>query len=75
MKNVGETRNDFIYEISQNDLMSKKHKKSFLALNYIAHLLVLVSAVTGDVSISAFASLAVIPTIIVSSAVGLKNYN
>ena len=37
--------------------MSKKHKKGCTALNDIERLLILTSAVTGCVSISAFASL------------------
>ena len=39
LKNVGETRNYFIEEINQNELMSKKNKKVCLVLNYIEHLL------------------------------------
>ena len=41
--------------------MSKKHKKFCTVLNYIEQLLFLVSAVTGCVSISTFASLVSIP--------------
>ena len=41
-------------------------------LNYIEHFLILVSAVTGCVSISDFPSLVGIPIVITSSAVGLK---
>ena len=41
-------------------------------MNYIENLLILISAVTGCVSISAFASLADIPVGITSSAIGLK---
>ena len=41
-------------------------------LSYIEHFLILVSAVTGCVSISAFPSLVGIPIVITSSAVGLK---
>ena len=41
-------------------------------LNYIEHFLILGSAVTGCVSISAFSSLVGIPIAITSSAVGLK---
>ena len=37
--------------------MSKKHKKVCRVLNYIEHLFILISAVTGCVSISAFAYL------------------
>ena len=52
--------------------MSKKHKKVCRFLNYIGHLLILITAVTGCVSISAFASLAGIPIGIMSSAIRLK---
>ena len=52
--------------------MCKKHKKVCGVLNYIEHLLILVSTVTGCVSIFAFASLVGIPVDITSSAVGLK---
>ena len=41
-------------------------------LNYIENFLILVSAVTGCVSISVFPSLVGIPIVITSSAVGLK---
>ena len=52
--------------------MSKKHKKVYRVLNYIEHLLLLISTVTGFVSISVFASLLGIPTGIESSPVGLE---
>ena len=48
--------------------MSKKHKKVCGFFNYIEHLLILVSTVTGCVFISAFG----ISVRITSSAVGLK---
>ena len=44
LKNINETRNYFIEEINQNELMTKKHK------SYFEHLLILVSTVTGCVS-------------------------
>ena len=53
--------------------MSKKYKKVCTALHFIEHLLILPSAVTGYVSISAFASLVGIPIGIKGSALGLKN--
>ena len=37
--------------------MTKKHKKVCTTLNYIEHFLILASAVTGYISISAFVSL------------------
>ena len=53
-------------------MMSKKHKKVCLTLNYIEHRLILASTVTGCVSISTFASLVGIPVDIASSAVALN---
>ena len=41
-------------------------------LNYLEHLLILVSIITGYVSISAFASLVCVPVGITSSAVEIK---
>ena len=61
-----------IEEINQNELMSKKRKKRCRVLNYIHHLLILISTITGCVSISTFASLVGIPIGITSSATGLK---
>ena len=58
LKNMYEPWDYFIEEINRNELMSKKHKGVF---NYIEHLLILVSAITGCVSSSAFASLVGIP--------------
>ena len=52
--------------------MSKKHKKISRVLNYIDHLLVVISTITGWVSISAFASFVGIPIGITSSATGIK---
>ena len=69
---MNETRNYWIEETNQNDLMSKKHKKVYRVLNYIEHLLILISAVNGYVFISAFASLVGIPIGITSSAIGLQ---
>ena len=52
--------------------MNEKYKKTCKYLNYIQHLLILASTVTGCVSISAFASLVCVPVGITSSAVGLN---
>ena len=52
--------------------MSEKHKKFCRVLNYIDHLLSVISTITGCVSISAFAPLVSIPLGITSSAIGLK---
>ena len=57
LKNIDETKNYFIEEIEQNELMCKKHKKVCTTLNYIEHFLILVSAVTGCISIFVFDSL------------------
>ena len=52
--------------------MSRKHKKVCATLNYIEQFLILAAAVTGCISISAFASLLGIPIAIKNSAIGLK---
>ena len=54
LKNIAETTICFIKETERNELMSKKHKQFFTILNYIQLLLILVSAVTGCISVSAF---------------------
>ena len=72
LKNIHETRNYFLEEIKQNELMSKQHKKVCTTLSYIEHFLVLASTITACISISAFASLLGIPIGITGSAIGLK---
>ena len=52
--------------------MSKKHKKVCRVLNYTEHLLIVISTITGCVSISAFASLVGILIRISSSKIRLK---
>ena len=52
--------------------MSNKHKKVCIVLNYNDHLLIVVSTITGYVSISAFDFLVAIPVGITGSAVGLR---
>ena len=52
--------------------MSKKHKNVSTTLNYIEHLLILASVVTGCNSITAFASLTGIAIGITGSALVLK---
>ena len=71
-KNIGETRNYFHEEIEQNKLISRKHKKVFTNLNYIEHFLILAPAITGCISISAFASTLGIPIGITNSVIRLK---
>ena len=72
LKNIDETKKYLIEEINRNELMSKKHKKVYTALNYIEHFIILASTITGYVSISACASLVGILIGITSSAIGLK---
>ena len=55
--------------------MSKKQKKVSTILNYTEHSLMIVSLITGCVSISIFAFLVGISLEISSSAVGLKIYS
>ena len=61
LKNVDEARNYLIEEINRNELMIKKHKKVCTTLNSIKLSLILISPITGCVSISAFAFLVGVP--------------
>ena len=72
LKNAEETRNYFLEEIKQNELMTKKHQKVCITLNYIEYFLALASTITGCISISNFPSMIGIPIGITSSAIGLK---
>ena len=72
LKNINETRNCLVEEINQNELKSKKHKKIYRVLNYTEHLLILISTVTGCISISAFVSLVGILVGITRPVIGLK---
>ena len=57
LKNTDDTRNYFLEEIKQNDLINKKPKEVCTTLNYIEDVPVLASIITGGISIFAFASL------------------
>ena len=73
LKNIDKTRNYVSEKINQIELISKKHKKVRRIFNYIKHLLILLSTVTGSVSISAFVCLVGISIGIMSFAKKLKN--
>ena len=53
--------------------MSEKYENTCRYLNHVKRLFILVSTVTGCVSISAFASLICFPVGIISSPVGIRN--
>ena len=72
LKNVDEARNFFLEELEQKELMSRKHKKVCTILNYIEHSLILVSVITGCISVSVYASLLSIPIRTTRSSIGLK---
>ena len=71
-KKIDETKNYLLEEINHNDSMNEKYQKTCKYLNYVEHLLILVSTVTGCISISAFASLFCVTVGITSSAVVIK---
>ena len=60
LKNMHETRNYFVKEINQNDIMSKRYKNFRTNLNYIAY--------------TVFTTLLGISIGITSSIMGLKTY-
>ena len=61
-----------IEKINQNKIVSKKYQKICSVLNYIDHSLIVISAMTGIITISAFAFLVGILIWITCSAIGLK---
>ena len=72
LKKIDEIRNYLIEEINRNELLSKKHENVFRVFNYTDQSLIVISTITGCVSISAFASLVGIPIGITSSTIGFK---
>ena len=61
LENIDETKNCFLEEIKQIELMRRKRIKVCTTLYYIEHFLILGSTITGCISISAFTSLISIP--------------
>ena len=72
LKNRCETRNYFLKEIKQNELMSKIYKTLCTSLNYIDLFLILNYTINGCISVSAFTSLKGIPIGITSSPIEPK---
>ena len=72
LRTIDETSDYLLEEIKHNDLMHVKYKKICKYLNYVEILLILVSTVTGCVSISTFALLVSVPVGITNFAVGIK---
>ena len=72
LRKIAETRNYLSEKITHNDLMNKKYKKICKYLNYVEHLVIIDSTITGCVSISAFSSLVCVHFGIASSAIGIK---
>ena len=72
LKKIDKTRNCFLEEINQNELISKKHKKVCTILNNIEDFLILISTVTGRASISFLDSLVGIAVGITNFEIGLK---
>ena len=73
-KIINETRNCFVEEIEQHELINKKDKKVCTTVNYIERFLFLASANTRCILLPAFASLFDIPIGINSSSKLLKMY-
>ena len=71
---IDEARNYLLEETKHNNIMSEKYKMTCNYLNYIDHLLILVSTSTGCVSISAFSLLVCVLIGITNSAAVLKTW-
>ena len=56
LRKVVETTNYLLDEIKNNDLKSEKYERLCKNLNYVEHVLILASTITGCLWISAFTS-------------------
>ena len=74
LNKIDEIRNYLIEEINRNELMSEKHKNVCTIFNHIEKLLIVISTITGCVSIFSFASLVDIRIGTSNSAIRLKIY-
>ena len=72
LKNIDETKNYFLEELKQNELISIKHKRVHKTINYIEQVLILAFTNIRCISISTFSSLIGIPIGITRSPIGLK---
>ena len=72
LKNIKETKNYFIKEKDQNELMTKRQREVCTTLDFIERFFILAFVVTGCISISAFISSLDIPIGITSFSIGLK---
>ena len=72
LKKIVEKRNYLLKEIRHYDLLSENHQRISWALDFFKHFLILVSFVSGFVSISVFPSLVGVQVDSSSSVVGLK---
>ena len=73
LRKIGETKNYLLDKTNHNDLMREKYKNICNYLNYFEHLLILVSAVLGCVSICTCTSLVCISVGIPSLCIKNKN--
>ena len=71
---IYERRNYLLHEIKHNDLMSEKQKKTCKYWNYVEHLLILASTISGCVSISALGSLVCAPIGVTTFTIGIIIY-
>ena len=72
LNKIDQTRNYLLSEVEHNDFISLKHL-TCKYLNYVQNFLILVSTVTGRVSISSLASLVCVSAAITSSTGGIKS--
>ena len=72
LRKTNETKSYLLEETKHNYFVSSKHEKICKTLNYVERILILTSAFTGCILVSAFRSLVGIILQITSSAIRLK---
>ena len=71
LRNSNEIKNYFIAKIKERELMSKRLSKYIASFDYFDKSLIVLSAVTGSISISSFTTLIGVPVGMISASCSL----
>ena len=71
LNKINEIRDDFVAEIKERELMSKKLSKYIAFFDYFDKSLIVLSVTTGNISIASFATVIGAPAGIISASLSL----
>ena len=72
LNKISKIRDQFVVEIKERELMSKRVSKYIASFGYFDKSLIDLSVITGSISIASFATVIGVPVGIVSASFGLK---